>query len=206
MIKVSLQKSFRSVLSRHLVNEHESHLVATTVDSRDSLADRRDQVVERLEQHVGRDGSLQMSPQSLDQVQARAVRRQPENADLFAMLLEPLAHRFGVMESAVVADETDLTTGISPQQRLQVHQEIGTRLGRSDRVGDPAGRVIHPAVGHGLLILSRSRNLRLRANGCPDPAECEMAMDLDLILVNQDFRAVGAVVYFRSSSSLAACS
>jgi hypothetical protein len=175
---------------------HESHLVAPPIDSRDSLSERYDQVFERREQHVGHDGPFEMAPQPLDQVQARAVGRQPVDLDLLAVLFEPLTDGFGVMEPAIVADQANLATRIGSQQRLQIGQEVGSRLGRGNRVSDPAGGVVDSAIGDGFPILSRSGDLGLRADRSPDSAECWMAMNLDLVLVDQNFRGIGAGRFF----------
>lgn len=62
--------------------EHESHALAMAVDSGDALVENRDQILEGLEQHVGQNGPLEMTPQPLDQVQTWAVGRQPALGDL----------------------------------------------------------------------------------------------------------------------------
>jgi hypothetical protein len=61
--------------------KHEAHSVAVSINSPDALAEGYGQVVQGFEQDVGQDSPLQMAPQSLDQVQTRAVRRQPVDCD-----------------------------------------------------------------------------------------------------------------------------
>jgi hypothetical protein len=153
------------------VLKHESHLVAPAVDSCNTKPEGDGQIVEPLVQHIRRDGALRMTPQALDQVQARAIGRQPLNLELFAVLLQPLTHSFGVMQPAVVTNQADLSTRKSSQERYQECEEVGSRLGWSDRVCDPAYSVIDATIDHGLLVLSRGRDLRLRADWRVDPTK-----------------------------------
>lgn len=69
--------------------EHEPHLVPVAVDPAYAAPKRGDQVVQVLEQNVGQNGSFQVAPQSLDQVEARAAGWQPEDCNLMAMRLQP---------------------------------------------------------------------------------------------------------------------
>ena len=107
-----------------LVVKHESHLIATSVDSRNAESEGSDQVVERSVEHIGQYGALQVAPQPLDEVQARAVRRQPVNPDLGAVMFEPLTYSLRVMESAVVANQANPSAPISPQERDQEYEEV----------------------------------------------------------------------------------
>ena len=50
--------------------KHESHFAAVAVDVAHAPAEGGDQIVDGLEQHIGQHGSLQVAPQSLDQVEA----------------------------------------------------------------------------------------------------------------------------------------
>jgi hypothetical protein len=188
------------------VLEHEIHLIATSVDSRDTKPEGGDQVVERLVQPIRQDGAFQVAPQPLDQVQARTVGGQPVNPDLPAVLLEPLPYSVSVMKPTVVTNQANLATRVCPQQRYQEYQEIRSRLGWSDRVGDPSSSVVDSTIHHGFLVLPGGRDLRLRADRSPDPAEGWVPMDFNLVLIDQDFRSVGAGrFFFKRSSSSAAC-
>jgi hypothetical protein len=188
------------------VVEHESHLITTSVDSRDTTSESGDQVVERLVQPIRQDGAFQVAPQPLDQVQARTVGGQPVNPNLPAVLLEPLPYSISVMKPTVVTNQANLATRICPQQRYQEYQEIRSRLGWSDRVGDPSSSVVDSTIHHGFLVLPGGRDLRLRTDWRPDPAKSWMAMDFNFVLIDQDFRSVGAGrFFFKRSSSSAAC-
>ena len=81
--------------------EYESHSVAVAVDLADAPAEGGDQIVHRLKQYVGQHGSFQVSPQPLDQVQTRTVRRQPVDFDLIAVLGEPQPNSLGAMAESV---------------------------------------------------------------------------------------------------------
>jgi hypothetical protein len=172
------------------VIEHETHLVSPTVDSTDPLAKRDDQLVQAREKDIGKNRSFQVAPQPLDQVQARAIRRQPKHLDLIPMRLEPLSNGLGVVEPAVVADQANLPTRISLDQRDQKDEEVRPALARSDRVNDLTRGVIHPAVDHLLLVLSRRGNFGLMTHWRPHPAQRRMAMNLNFVLENQGFRSV----------------
>src|SRR5262245_39565871 len=79
---------------------------------------------------------------------------------------------------------------------------MGPALGRCDRIGDPAGGVVDPAVDDPLLVLAGGRDLGLAAPAGPHPAERRVAMDLDLVLVDQDLGSVGPEgPFLRASSS-----
>ena len=176
--------------------EHESHLVAAAIDSCNPLAEGSDQVLDGFEEHVGQDGALEMTPQPLDQIQARTVGRQPKDVDPVAVLFQPLCHGLRVGEPAVVADKANPAIGIGPKQSLQERQEVRSRLRRGHGVGNSPGGIVDSSVGDGFLILSGSGDFGLRADRRPDTAESRMAMDLDLILVDQDFRGFAASRFF----------
>ena len=57
-------------LSQHVVMvKHEAHAIPVSVNSADTLAERRGQLLKGLEQDVSQDCSFQMAPQPLDHVQ-----------------------------------------------------------------------------------------------------------------------------------------
>ncbi len=60
-------------LGEVIVAEHEIHCVAVGGQAADAVTERSHQIVEVVVQHVGQDRAFQVAPQSLDQVQARAV-------------------------------------------------------------------------------------------------------------------------------------
>ena len=70
--------------------KHEAHAVTVSINSADSLAESRGQVVNAFEQDVCQDCSFEMASQSLDQIQTRAVQRQPVDRDPIGIGLEPL--------------------------------------------------------------------------------------------------------------------
>lgn len=176
--------------------EHESHFVSMAVDPGDAVAKRGHQVIDRPEQHVGQDGSFQMAPQPFDQVETRAVRRQPEDGDLIGMLGQERPHRLRVMETSVVADEANLPAGIGSQQDDQERDEVPAALGVGHRVGDPAGGIVDTPVNDLLLVLARGRNLGLLADRRPHAGQRRMTVNLHLVLKDQNFRGAACVAPF----------
>jgi len=170
--------------------EHEPHLVAMTIEPRNAVTKGSDQIVQRSEQHVGQDRSFQVTPQSLDQIQARTIRRQPENRDLIAVRPQPFLDGLCVMEPTVVTDHTDLAASVDRDQYYQKRQEVRAALAGSDGVGDPAGRVVYASVDDLLLVFPGSGNLGLGADQSPHPGQGRMPMDLHLILEDQDLGRV----------------
>src|SRR5271166_1498730 len=130
--------------------EYEAHSFAPSVDPRDSLAEGADKIVHCYKQHVRQDCSLQMSPQSLDQVETWAVRGQPVDLDPVAVLLQPGLYGFGRVEPSIVADQADLLARVNRHQGNQECQEVRPVLTGCDRIGDPAGGVIDTAVDNPL--------------------------------------------------------
>ena len=140
---------------------HEPHPFLVSVDPGDAAPERRHQVVNRSEQHIGQHGSFQMTPQSFDQVQARAVGRQPENLEVMSVGLQPRLHHFRMMDPTVVADQTDLATGLGFQQRDQEDKELRSALLVGYSVGDPPAGEVDAAVDHLLLVFARRGNFGL---------------------------------------------
>ena len=108
--------------------EHEAHAVTVSVNSADALAEGRGQVVEAFEQDVGQDCSFQMAPQSLDQVQTRAVRRQPVDRDPIGIGLEPLLDCTCMVKPTVVAHQANLATSVRLDERDQEEEEVDSLL------------------------------------------------------------------------------
>src|ERR1700756_3772333 len=99
--------------SQHVVMvKHEAHAIAVSINSADTLAESRGQVVNVFEQDVCQDSSFEMAPQSLDQVQTRTVRRQPVDRNPIGIGLEPLLDCTCVVKPAVVAHQANLATSI----------------------------------------------------------------------------------------------
>jgi len=170
--------------------EHESHAVAVAVDPGDSLAEGSHEVVHRLEEDVGQDRPFEMSPQPFNQVQARAVRRQPVDFEAIPMGFQPRVNRLCVMEPAVVADQTDLASVIGGDQGGQEGDKLRTAFLVRHRVGDPPGGEVDAAVDDLLFVLARGGNFRLDADRRPQARERRMTMNLDFILEDQGFRRV----------------
>jgi hypothetical protein len=170
--------------------KHEAHAVTVSVNSADALAERRGQVVNSFEQDVGQDGPLQMAPQSLDQVQTRAVRRQPVDRDPIRVCREPLPDTASVVKPSVIADQANLATGVRLDQGDKEDEEIRATFAVGDCVGDFARRVIHAAVHDLLLVLTRCWDLRLFSDRRPHPRQRRMPVKLNLVLEDKGLRGV----------------
>jgi hypothetical protein len=107
-----------------IVVEHESHEVPATVNSSDASLKGCLEIVQTMEEHVGKYRAFQMPPEPLEQIQVRRVRGQPEDLDAVALLRQPLPDGLGVVEAAVVADQTDLASGVSREQCHQEGEEV----------------------------------------------------------------------------------
>ena len=109
----------------------EPHPFFVSVNPGDAAPECGYQVVHRGEQHLGQHGSFQMPPQSFDQVQARAVGRQPEDFEAMSMGFQPRVNRFRVMEASVVADQPDLPTRVGRDQCDQEDKDSARNIGRN---------------------------------------------------------------------------
>ncbi len=170
--------------------EHEAHSVTVPIDSANTLAERRDQIPQVLEQDVRQDCPLEMAPQPFDEVQARTVRRQPVDRDPVGVGLQPLLDCPRVMEPAIVAYQADLATGVCLDEGNQEDQEVHPALAVGDGVRDLGRRVIDATIDNLLLVLAGCRDLRLGAHRRPHPRQRRMPMDLHLVLENQSLRSV----------------
>ena len=162
--------------------EHEAHPVTVSINSADAFAESGGQVVKGFEQDVSQDSSFQMAPQSLDQIQARGLRRQPVDRDPIGIGLEPLLDHACVVEPPVVAHQANLATGVRLDQGDKEDEEIHSTLAVGECVGDLARRVIHAAVDDLLLVLAWCWDLRLFADRRPHPRERGMPVNLDFVL------------------------
>ena len=165
--------------------KHKSHLLAVPVDTGNTMSECGSQIFHRREQYVGQHRAFKVAPKSFNQVQARAIRRQPEHGNPITMTVEPLSDGLGMMESPIVANQANLSPGISGHQGHQKHKEIMAALGLGYCINDLAGLVIDSTIDHPLFILPRRRNLGLLAHRAPHLRQGRMPMNLHLILKNQ---------------------
>jgi hypothetical protein len=170
--------------------KHEAHSVTVSIYSADALAESGGQVVKGFEQDVRQDRSFQMAPQSLDQIEARAVWRQPVDCDPIGIGLEPLLDRACVVESPVVAHQANFATGVRLDQGDKEDQEVRSTLAVGDCVSDLARRVIHAAVYDLLLVLTRCWDLRLFPDRPPHPRQRRMPVNLDFVLEDKSLRGI----------------
>jgi hypothetical protein len=180
--------------------KHKAHRLTVALDSTDALAERAHQVCQ-VRKDVRPDGPLQMPPQSLDQVQARAVRRQPEHLEAITRDLEPLLDRLRVMESAVVADQADLPTSRGLEHGEQEDQEVRPALGGSDRAHDLACGIVHSAGDNVLLVLSGAGDFRWCADRSPQASQWWVPVELDFIWKDQSFRGILLQDFFFNGTS-----
>jgi hypothetical protein len=117
------------------------------------------------------------------------------------MSLEEGLHRLGVVESTIVADQTDSPAHVGCQKRRQEHDKLGTAFCRRHGVGQASRFVIDAAIDHLLFVLAGCRNLRLFSPRSPGPSQRGMPVDFDLILINQDFASILPQGFFLRTSS-----
>ena len=86
------------------------------------------QVVDAGEQDVGNHGPLQVTPQTLDQIQIGAVRRESIDFDPMVVDVQPVLHRSRVMIPRVVAHQTNLASRVRPN--LSIPKISSGRLGK----------------------------------------------------------------------------
>ena len=180
---------------------HETHSFLVPIDSRHTATEGGHQVLDVGEQHVGQHGSFQMAPQSLDQVQTRTVGRQPEDYEAMPVGLQPCLDRLRVMEPTVVADQSNLATGVGGHQSDQEAQELASALFVGHGVRHPSGGEIDASVHDLLFVLPWGGDFGLSAHGGPHPGERGMTMNLDLILEQQGFRRVATQGFFFKRTS-----
>lgn len=92
--------------------KHKSHLFAVTIDTGNTTTKGRDQIIYTDKQHIGQYRAFEVTPEPFNQVQARTIRRQPEDFDLIPMRSEPLMDCLGMMKPPIVTDQTNLSPGI----------------------------------------------------------------------------------------------
>ena len=181
--------------------EHKAHSISVPVESGDAAPAGRYQIIDVLAQYIGQHGTFQVSPKPFNQVQARAVWRQPEHGDLIRVSLQPGLDRLGMMKPTVVADQTNLTARVGGHQCDQKCQEFCAALFVGHRVGDLARGEIHSAVDDFLLILARSGDFGLCPDRRPHPGQDGMTMDFDLVLKDQRFGGIGFQRFFFKRTS-----
>jgi len=185
-----MQKVSASFSQYIIVVKHEAHSVAVPVNSADAPSEGCFQVAKGMEQHVSQDCPFQVTPESLDQVQARAVRRQPVDCDPIGISLEPFSDRPRVMKSAIIAHQANLAAGVRLDQGDKKEEKIRAAFAVGNSVGDLARRVINAAVYDFLLILTRCWDLWLFPDWPPHPRQRRMPVNFDFVLEDESFRGV----------------
>ena len=130
--------------------EDKIHFIAMAIDTSNASAKRCDQIIHRRKQHIRQYGAFEMTPQSLYQVQAWTIWWQPVNFNLVPVCFKPSEYCFGLVETAVVADQSNFLAGICDYQGNQECQKIQSTFGSGYRVSNLAGSVIRhtPPVFH----------------------------------------------------------
>ena len=175
-----------------------AHTFTVSTDSFNGGFEGGNQVTYRTVQHIRQCCALQVSPDTLDKIQVRTVRRQPEDLELIRMLGQKRLYRLGMMKAGVVANQSNLLARVGLQQDHQEGDEVPTTLGLGDGIDHTSGRVIDPAINHPLFVLAGSRDLGLCAIASPHPGQGRMQMDFDLILEDQDLVSLRVARFFLS--------
>ena len=108
--------------------KYKSHLLAVTIDTGNTMSESSNQVFHRREQHIGQHRAFEVTPETFNQIQARTIRRQPENGDLIPMCSETLLNGLGMVKSPIVTNQTNPWPGISGQQGHQKKEESSDRF------------------------------------------------------------------------------
>lgn len=181
--------------------KYESHMITMSVNTTDAAPEGGNQIIHRTEQNVGQYRTFQMAPQPFDQIQVRTVRRQPENAESVGILRQERFHRLGMVKASIVADQTNLMTGIGFQQNRQKGDEVPAAFGLGHRVDNATRGVIHAAINNLLGVLAGRRNFGLSAFWRPQTMQGGQAMQLGFILKDQGFFGiVFQCVFFKRES------
>src|ERR1700674_330526 len=131
-----------------------------------------------------------MTTQSINQVQAWAVGRQPKDLDLILMLCQPLFDSLGVVEPAVVANQADFSSGVCRHQGNQEGKKVDSALRVGHGVGRLSGCIIDASIDYFLLVFDRRSNFRLTADRSPDACQGWMPVYFHFILKDQRLRSI----------------
>lgn len=184
------------------MSEHKAHCVAIAVERGDSLVECRDKVVQSSVENIRQDRAFQVSPQSFDQIQARAVRWQPVDPNLVAVFLKKFLNRLGVMKPAVVANHQNSSPGVRREQRRQKDDELGSTFRHCHGVRQLGSLIVHSAIDDLLFVLSGGGNLRLFSTRRPGSGEGRVSVDFDFVLVDQHLASIRPQrLFLRISSS-----
>ena len=180
-----------------IVIEHKAHPLSFDRRTANALAEGGYQVVQSLVQHVCQNGSFQVAPQSLDQVQVGAVGGQPVDLDLVPVRLEERKNRLGRVEPAVVAHHPHLLARVFLDHDQKERQEHRPAFAVGYGIGQLPGHVVDRPVDDLLLILAGG-DLGLVAHRRPGACQGRMPMNLDLVLEHQTSSGASLRAFFSS--------
>lgn len=170
--------------------KHETHLVPVAIDSFDASIKGNFEVDKLGEKDISDHGALQVSPQPFDEIEARAVGRQPEDLDAVTVGRQPVLNGFGMVKASIVADQANQASSVGQEQRYQERQEVRATLGVRNRLSDLAVGIVDTAINDLFLVLSRRGNFRLAADRGPHASQCGQAVNFNLVLKDQDLRSI----------------
>ena len=173
-----------------IVIEHETHLLSMAIDACDAATKGSFEFGQLGEKDISDHRSFQMPPQAFDEIEARTVRWQPEDADAVAVGRQPSVNCLGMVKASVVADQANHAPRVGQKQRRQERQEVGATLGVRNRMGDLARGIVHTTISDLFLVLARRGNFRLAADRRPHAGQAGQAVNFDFVLKNQDFRSI----------------
>jgi hypothetical protein len=176
--------------------EDKIHFITMSIDTSNASAKSCHQVIHRSKQHSRQYGAFEMTPQSLYQVQTRTIWRQPVNFNLIPMCFKPSEYRLGLMETAVVADQSNFLAGICGYQHNQKHQKIQSTFGCGHGIRNLAGSVIYSAIHHLFFIFTWRWHFWLLTYQPPYPCQYWMEMNLRLILKDQSLFGIRLQCFF----------
>ena len=193
---MTIHKDSCCLVHNIIVIENESQFTSVGVDKLDTALECGHQVIDGCEEDVGQGSSLEVAPQSFDQIQIGAVRRQPDHFDPAAVTFQPFMDSAGVVVAGVVADQQNLATVVGPQKGREKVDEAESALGIADPGRDSSGGIVHRAINDLLFVLARRRNAWLLTLWRPHAGQEGMLVDFRFVAEDEGVGCVLAERFF----------
>jgi len=143
------------------------------------------ELAEAPEQHVGHAGTLQVSPQDFNEVQFRAVMRQPEHLHVLFGILEVVMNGLGVMRIALIhhQDDSPSRSSSTANELLQQDAESPCRLLGLRMVQERSVAIPPSSEGGHLPVAAGTTHPHLSPTRHPGPRQMGMKVELGFVLV-----------------------